>query len=118
MDHIKRLYEFAIKKFISDIPLWLSYLNFCKNQNQLDHVSIIYFRMLQIHNKDWLWLQFAKFEFEEKVSSETARKVFLKAISFHPESKQVWHEYFRFELLYCSKIKKRFDLLTKGAEKR
>lgn len=118
LDHIMKLFEYTINKFKWDIALWLSYINFCKNQSLLDHVSITYFRMLQIHNKDWLWLQFAKFEFEAKASSETTRKVFLKAISFHSDSKQVWLEYFRFELLYCSKIRKRFKILTHDALKR
>lgn len=112
LDRIRNLFEFTINKFKSDIPLWLSYINFNKNQNHFDQVSMLYFRMLQVHNKDWLWLQFAKFEFEERASSETARKVFLRAISFHSDSKQVWHEYFRFELLYCSKIQQRYKILA------
>ncbi|KAI2811064.1 U3 snoRNP protein [Blomia tropicalis] len=116
IEQIRKLYEFTINKFKSDIPLWLSYISFSKGQNHLDHVSKIYFRMIQVHNKDWLWLQFAKFEFEEKASSETARKIFLRAISFHPESQQIWHEYFRFELLYCSKIRKRYMIITDAME--
>lgn len=114
VEHIRKLFEFTLQKYKFDIPLWLSYIDFIKTQRMLDHASVVYFRMLQIHNQDWLWIQFAKFEFEEKSSSEMARKLFLKCIKFHPDSRPAWHEYFRFELLYCAKIRKRFRLFTQN----
>lgn len=73
--------------------------------------------MLQIHNLDWVWLQFAKYEFEHKGSSETARKIFLKCLNFHSESRNVWLEYFKFELIYVVRIKKRYEILANKSSK-
>lgn len=82
-----------------------------------EKVAKIYFRMLQVHNKDWAWLSFAKFEFETRQSSEAARNLFLRCISFHSDSKAVWHEYFKFELLYCAKMRQRLEIITKHSER-
>lgn len=112
INHIKKLFEFSIGKFKSDIRLWLSYIDFAKKQKMLDLVSAIYFRMLQMHNLPWIWIQYAKFEFEEKFSTENARKIFIKFLALHSEVPEGWLEYFRMELLHCAKIRKRFHLLT------
>ena len=39
-----------------------------------------------------LWVMAAKFEFETAYSIEAARHVLLKGLSFHKESKLLWHE--------------------------
>lgn len=112
LDHIRRLFELCLLKFQSDIAIWLSYVDFSLAQKAFPHVSNVYFKMLQFNNRDFLWIKFAKFEFEVRKSTESARKIFLKAITFHAESRQLWQEYFRFEMLYCVKIRRRFSILA------
>lgn len=39
-----------------------------------------------------LWIMAAKFEMEDRNSSESARHLFLRALRFHPESEKIYQE--------------------------
>ncbi|XP_072603847.1 U3 small nucleolar RNA-associated protein 6 homolog isoform X3 [Vulpes vulpes] len=63
--------------------------------------------MLAIHsNKPALWIMAAKWEMEDRLSSESARQLFLRALRFHPECPKLYQEYFRMELMHAEKLRK------------
>ncbi|KAH0629235.1 hypothetical protein JD844_011165 [Phrynosoma platyrhinos] len=53
-----------------------------------------------------LWIMAAKWEMEDRLSSESARQLFLRALRFHPECPKLYQEYFRMELMHAEKQRK------------
>ncbi|XP_012581558.1 PREDICTED: U3 small nucleolar RNA-associated protein 6 homolog [Condylura cristata] len=64
-------------------------------------LSKVYSAMLAIHsNKPALWIMAAKWEMEDRLSSESARQLFLRALRFHPECPKLYQE------VSCLRVKK------------
>ncbi|XP_054160096.1 U3 small nucleolar RNA-associated protein 6 homolog [Oppia nitens] len=110
--HIMSLYRKVVFRNQFDVQMWLTFIDFCRNNKSLAKVSSIYTRMLSVHsNKDWLWIRAAKFEFEDNNSPETARNLLQRGIRFNSDSRLLWHQYFKLELMFCTKIRKRREVL-------
>ncbi|KAK2704984.1 U3 small nucleolar RNA-associated protein 6 homolog [Artemia franciscana] len=111
-NRIGTLFRFCVFRFQDDIKLWLSYVDFCKQVNWTNRISKIFVKMLAVHNdKPYLWLMAAKWEFEENVSAENARAILLRGLQFLPQSKELYLESFRLELLFVDRLKKRKQVL-------
>lgn len=105
---INRLFRQAIMRFQGDVNIWTSHINFCKRMNWPESISRMYSRLLQVHsNKPELWVAAAHWEMKEHKASETARQIMLRSLRFHPDSKLIYHEFFRLELMYTDLILKR-----------
>jgi len=63
-------------------------------------------------NKPELWVLAAKWEMEYCKSIENGRIIFMKGIKRHPDSKKLWHEFFRAEMMFAERIRRRMKLLT------
>lgn len=106
----------ASAKWKDDVQLWLSYIVFCKKWGTKAHLSKIFSAMLAIHsNKPALWIMAAKWEMEDRLSSESARQLFLRALRFHPECPKLHQEYFRMELMHAEKLRKEKQEFEKAA---
>ncbi|XP_051014047.1 U3 small nucleolar RNA-associated protein 6 homolog [Acomys russatus] len=106
----------ASAKWKDDVQLWLSYIVFCKKWGTKAHLSKIFSAMLAIHsNKPALWIMAAKWEMEDRLSSESARQLFLRALRFHPECPKLYQEYFRMELMHAEKLRKEKQEFDKAA---
>lgn len=106
----------ASAKWKDDVQLWLSYIVFCKKWGTKAHLSKIFSAMLAIHsNKPALWIMAAKWEMEDRLSSESARQLFLRALRFHPECPKLYQEYFRMELMHAEKLRKEKQEFEKAA---
>ncbi|KAM9119853.1 U3 small nucleolar RNA-associated protein 6 homolog isoform 4-T4 [Pangshura tecta] len=107
VQRINGLFKRATEKWKDDVQLWLSHVAFCKKWNKKIQLSKVFSAMLAIHpNKPALWIMAAKWEMEERLSSESARHLFLRALRFHPESPKLYQEYFRMELMHAEKQRK------------
>ncbi|XP_069511058.1 U3 small nucleolar RNA-associated protein 6 homolog [Ambystoma mexicanum] len=107
VQRIHRIFRRATTKWKSDLQLWLSHVAFCKKWNCKTQLSKLFSSMLAIHpDKPALWIMAAKWEMEDRLSSESARHLFLRALRFHPESPKVFQEYFRMELMHAEKQRK------------
>ncbi|CAB1344695.1 unnamed protein product [Coregonus sp. 'balchen'] len=107
ISRINNIFRRATTKWKDDVQLWLSHIAFCKKWNTKGQLSKVFSSMLAIHpEKPALWIMAAKSELEDRNSSESARHLFLRALRFHPESKKVYQEYFRMELLHAEKLRK------------
>ncbi|XP_052790415.1 U3 small nucleolar RNA-associated protein 6 homolog [Mya arenaria] len=115
---IHRLYKLVLYRFPEDVKLWLSYIAFAKQLKAKDLVSRQYTKMLQVHDKKpELWLSAAKWEFEENNNPDNARGLLQRALRFNQTSQTLWQEYYRMELMYAEKMRKRrsvLDLETEG----
>ncbi|XP_019372554.1 PREDICTED: U3 small nucleolar RNA-associated protein 6 homolog [Gavialis gangeticus] len=104
VQRIQGLFKRATGKWKEDVQLWLSHVAFCKKWNMKFQLSKVFSAMLAIHpNKPALWIMAAKWEMEERLSSESARHLFLRALRFHPECPKLYQEYFRMELMHAEK---------------
>ncbi|XP_067403497.1 U3 small nucleolar RNA-associated protein 6 homolog isoform X3 [Emydura macquarii macquarii] len=107
VQRIHGIFKRATEKWKDDVQLWLSHVAFCKKWNKKIQLSKVFSAMLAIHpNKPALWIMAAKWEMEERLSSESARHLFLRALRFHPESAKLYQEYFRMELMHAEKQRK------------
>ncbi|KAH3873448.1 hypothetical protein DPMN_036683 [Dreissena polymorpha] len=114
---IHRLFKLALYRFPEDLKLWLSYIAFAKQLKALDLISRQYSKMLAVHDKKPdLWLSAAKWEFEDNNNSDNARKLLQRGLRFNPEARKLWLEYYRMELLYAEKTRKRRELLELGED--
>ncbi|XP_028395280.1 U3 small nucleolar RNA-associated protein 6 homolog [Dendronephthya gigantea] len=106
------LFQSAVKKFSSDVKLWLQYIEFCKQAGSGQALGRVVGRMLQAHpNNTSLWITAAKYEFEERNNIKSSRILLQRALRLNSNCQNLWLEYFRLELLYIDKVKKRRRLL-------
>nr|XP_060619949.1 U3 small nucleolar RNA-associated protein 6 homolog [Anolis sagrei ordinatus] len=107
VQRIHNLFKRATAKWKDDLQLWLSHVAFCKKWNKKIQLSKVFSMMLALHpNKPALWIMAAKWEMEVRLSSESARQLFLRALRFHPECPKLYQEYFRMELMHAEKQRK------------
>ncbi|KAM3920056.1 U3 small nucleolar RNA-associated protein 6 homolog isoform 2-T2 [Leptodactylus fuscus] len=104
LQRIHDLFNRAINKWKEDLQLWMSHVAFAKKWNRKEQLSRIFSSLLAVHpDKPALWIMAAKWEFEDKLSTESSRHVFLRALRFHPDSAKLYQEYFRMELMNVEK---------------
>ncbi|KAM5274383.1 U3 small nucleolar RNA-associated protein 6 homolog [Ctenodactylus gundi] len=107
VQRVQGIFGRASAKWKDDVQLWLSYVVFCKKWATKAQLSKVFSAMLAIHsNKPALWIMAAKWEMEDRLSSESARQLFLRALRFHPECPKLYQEYFRMELMHAEKLRK------------
>uniref|UniRef100_A0A8D0BPT6 UTP6 small subunit processome component n=1 Tax=Salvator merianae TaxID=96440 RepID=A0A8D0BPT6_SALMN len=107
VQRIHGVFRRATTKWKDDLQLWLSHVAFCKKWNKKLQLSKVFSSMLALHpNKPGLWIMAAKWEMEDRLSSESARQLLLRALRFHPECSKLYQEYFRMELMHAEKQRK------------
>ncbi|KAI8641014.1 U3 small nucleolar RNA-associated protein 6-domain-containing protein [Parasitella parasitica] len=109
---IYNLFRRATIKFKSDLSLWLQYIDYAKRSNANNILSSVFVLAIQYHpNNASLWIMAATWENEHNANIAAARILLQRALRLIPESQELWHEYFRLELLYVEKIKLRRRIL-------
>ncbi|KAG9296416.1 hypothetical protein G9A89_015008 [Geosiphon pyriformis] len=109
---IYHIFDRALNKFKGDLGLWLQYIEFAKSSNSGKLLSKIFASALQLHpTKPPLWILAAQWEFERNTNIIAARVLMERGLRLNPTSKQLWHEYFKLELIYVAKIKARREIL-------
>jgi len=110
---INKLFKILEHRNQSDVKIWLSHIQFLKTSGWEEAVSRLYLRLLQVHNdKPGLWIEAARWEFEDMGSAENGRKVMLRGLRFLPKSWILQREYVKLELLYVEQLRKRRDVLA------
>ncbi|XP_065065900.1 U3 small nucleolar RNA-associated protein 6 homolog [Rhopilema esculentum] len=95
----------------------MQYIDFCNKTASKRSTGRALGRLTQIHGQNpSVWIMSAKWEFEENANIDNARALMQKALRLNPESKILWLEYFRLELLHVDKIKKRKEFLSLTTE--
>lgn len=107
-NHINKLFNQAIRRFPSDVRIWLSYIKFCKQVRFYTCASRILDQMLELHGsaKPELYKLAAQWEFEECQCVEKARKFLLNGLHIHKDSKLLYKEAFKLELNYANLMRK------------
>ncbi|KAI8970950.1 U3 small nucleolar RNA-associated protein 6-domain-containing protein [Pilobolus umbonatus] len=106
------LFERATVRFAGDISLWLQFIDYAKAKKAYNILSSIYVKAIKYHPRNAsLWILASSWEYEHNANISAARLLLQRAIRMNPENKQLWHEYFRLELMYIEKIKMRRRVL-------
>lgn len=112
VQRIHKLFRIALSRFPEDVRLWLTYIAFARQRRENTVVSKQYTKMLQVHNKKpELWIVAAKWEFEANNNPDTARSLIQRGLRFNEMSRKLWREYYRLELLYAEKMRRRSEML-------
>lgn len=109
---INKLFKKAVLMFSGDSKLWLSHIDFCVRMGWNHAVGTLYTRMLNLHShRPEIWVAAAKWQLECNSSPEMARKLLQRGLLFNNKSVLLWHEYFRMELIFVDKMRKRKEVL-------
>ncbi|KAJ3105388.1 U3 snoRNP protein [Phlyctochytrium planicorne] len=115
---IHALYQNALKKFPGDLNLWIQYIDWSKSTGNSKALGRSFARAIQLHlSKPAIWILAAKWEFEDNNDMTSARVLLQRGLRINSESKNLWHEYFKLELLYIAKLKERRRILFGGDKK-
>ncbi|MCJ1285038.1 U3 snoRNP protein [Xylographa opegraphella] len=102
----------ATRKFHGDIGLWMQYLDYSIKQKAYKKVAQILTNLLRLHpTKPELWIYAAKYVMEDQGDMTSARSYMQRGLRFCKQSKELWLEYARLELIYIAKIAGRREIL-------
>ncbi|PPQ89504.1 hypothetical protein CVT25_012176 [Psilocybe cyanescens] len=105
------IFERAVKKFKSDVALWVQYIQVAKREGARALVGRITARALQLHpNKPALFILAASHELDHQ-SPSAARMLLQRGIRLNPESLDMWKEYVKMELGFVESLRRRWDVL-------
>ncbi|KAF8471995.1 rRNA processing protein Utp6 [Kalaharituber pfeilii] len=102
----------ATRKFHGDIGLWMQYIDFAKKEKASKVLLKVFASALKLHPmKTELWIYAARHAMEENGDMTEARSFMQRGLRFNKESKLLWLEYTKLELVYIAKIITRRRLL-------
>lgn len=95
----------ATRKFHGDIGLWMQYIEFARRQKAAKKLSEILTSALRLHpTKPELWIYAAKYAVEERNDMVEARTFMQRGLRFCKDSKNLWLQYAKFEMIYVARI--------------
>jgi hypothetical protein len=96
----------------ADASLWLEYAEYCRSVFHYEKMERLFARALRMHPTcDALWILSAKHEFEINASVDAARVLLQRGLRLNAQSRKLWLELFRLELLYVDKVRARQAVL-------
>ncbi|KAF9467295.1 U3 small nucleolar RNA-associated protein 6-domain-containing protein [Collybia nuda] len=110
------VFERALKKFKSDVGLWIQYIQVAKREGARALVGRITARALQLHpNQPALYVLAASHELDH-LSPSAARTLLQRGIRLNADSVDMWREYVRMELGFVESLRRRWDVLGINAQ--
>lgn len=107
----------ATRKHHGDLGLWMQYLGFAKQQKASKKISQILTSVLRLHpTKPELWIYAANYAMDERGDMTEARSYMQRGLRFCKQSKNLWLEYAKLEMIYMAKITARRQILGLKAE--
>ena len=115
--NIHTIYRRAVRRHSRSIPLWLSYIEFCKNSKSYSALNTLYSSAVKVHpSKSRFWIEAALWEIDHNHNIRAAEVVFQNALRINPTKKKIYLQFFKTEVEYLFKILKRFDILEINEE--
>jgi U3 small nucleolar RNA-associated protein 6 len=102
----------ATRKFHGDLGLWIQYIEYARQQKAHKKLSQIFTDALRLHptNAD-LWIYAAKYALDDHADMTMARSYMQRGLRFCKNSKNLWVQYGRLEMIYIAKIAARRRIL-------
>ncbi|KAJ3984445.1 U3 small nucleolar RNA-associated protein 6-domain-containing protein [Lentinula detonsa] len=110
------IFERALKRFKSDVGLWIEYIQLAKKEGARSLVGRITARALQLHpNAPSLYILAASHELTH-LSPSTARSLLQRGVRFNSDNVGMWTEYVKMELGFVESLRRRWDVLGINGE--
>ncbi|OCL04866.1 hypothetical protein AOQ84DRAFT_300011 [Glonium stellatum] len=102
----------ATRKFHGDVGLWMQYIEFARKEKAYKRLSEILTSVLRLHpTKPELWIYAARYSMETQADITNARSYMQRGLRFCKNSKLLWLEYGKLEMIYIAKISERSRIL-------
>ncbi|KAJ2655505.1 U3 snoRNP protein [Coemansia sp. RSA 1200] len=117
------IFERAVVRHSEDKRLWIQFIAFVKGLGASSSsddtsggysrlLSRLYGRAIAAHPRDpRMWIMAADHQLSDTANGAAARALMQRALRVNPESKELWAEYLRLELLLVEKIRTRRRVL-------
>ncbi|KAJ8592302.1 hypothetical protein M405DRAFT_733504 [Rhizopogon salebrosus TDB-379] len=106
-----QIFERALKKFKSDVGLWIQYIDVAKREGARTLVGRITARALQLHPKTpALYIIAASHELKH-MSPSAARALLQRGLRLNADSVDMWREYVRMEMNFVEGMRRRWTVL-------
>ncbi|KAG0706054.1 U3 small nucleolar RNA-associated protein 6-domain-containing protein [Suillus ampliporus] len=106
-----QIFERALKKFKSDVGLWIQYIQVAKREGARSLVGRITARALQLHPRTpALYIIAASHELKH-MSPSAARALLQRGLRLNADSVDMWREYVRMEMGFVEGMKRRWTVL-------
>lgn len=106
-----QIFERALKKFKSDVGLWIQYIQVAKREGARSLVGRITARALQLHPRTpALYIIAASHELNH-MSPSAARTLLQRGLRLNADSIDMWREYVRMEMGFVEGMKRRWTVL-------
>jgi U3 small nucleolar RNA-associated protein 6 len=100
------------RKFPGDIGLWMQSIEYARKQKAHKKLSQIFTSVLRLHpTKPDLWVYAAQFAMDVHADMTEARSYMQRGLRFCKNSKKMWLEYAKLEILYIAEIAARQRVL-------
>lgn len=112
--HISSLFRRLTTSFQFDKDLWETYIDFAKSRKWNTRVSALYWRLLRVAAQDpKIWIRAASHEVDVNRAYDTARGLYLRSLRHHPQSVDIWFEYFKLEVNFMDMMDQRARIVFK-----
>ena len=111
-NRIHILFTRLLKRFKSDLRLWLQYADFCKRARHYSRLSKCITKAIRIHPRcSGLWSLGAWTALSFDSDTHAARALLLTGLRMLPDDQHLWLELCRLEMLHTYKVHKRQAML-------
>ncbi|EAU34943.1 conserved hypothetical protein [Aspergillus terreus NIH2624] len=102
----------ATRKFHGDIGLWVQYIEYAREQKAFKKLSTIFTDALRLHPTNAeLWAYAAQYSMEDHADMTQSRSYMQRGLRFCKNSRKLWIQYARLELIYITKLVARRRIL-------
>ncbi|KAB2576319.1 RNA-processing protein HAT helix [Lasiodiplodia theobromae] len=110
----------ATRKFHGDIALWFQYLSYLRSQKSTGKkMKEVLTSVLRMHpTKPDLWVWGARTALDADADMTSARAYMQRGLRFCKNSRQLWLEYAKLEMIYVAKIAARRQILGLDQERK
>lgn len=106
------VFDRGMRKFPGDLKLWMQAIEYARSQQARKKVTQILTNALRLYpTKPELWIYAAQFALDENGDMTEARGYMQRGLRFCKNSKMLWLQDFRLELMWIAKINARRRLL-------
>lgn len=102
---VNLVFSRAVKRFHGDDELWLHYARHCLRTGAIRAAGRVLGKALGFRpDSEDIWLAAVGYHFDTLADARSGRAMAQRALRALPDSKRLWKEYFRLEMLYLAKL--------------
>ncbi|KAK7527975.1 U3 small nucleolar RNA-associated protein 6-domain-containing protein [Phyllosticta citriasiana] len=112
------IFDRAVRKHHGDLGLWMEYLNFARKEKANKKLKEVLTSVLRMHPaKAELWVWAARWALDFQADMTGARAYMQRGLRFCKNSRFLWLEYAKLEMIYVAKIAARRQILGLDQER-